>query len=178
MVLKLSDEQLVVFLRDEYLCLQTQYEDYDKRSLTIKGWVSTGALTALALAMNAAFPTSLVILLIVACVVLIAWYTETCWKMFQYGFADRIRIIEAFFREEREILIKDLRPFQIYHWWFKSYAQDMPIYAYEKNAGKKHRPKSFLRRFREVAFKQFVFWPYLPLLLICLLSFFYILYLR
>ena len=49
---KLTEDQLHSFLKDEYIFLQGQYEDYDKRSLTIKGWVSTGAVTALALALN------------------------------------------------------------------------------------------------------------------------------
>ena len=53
MVIKLPDDQRRGYLRDEYLFLQGQYEDYDKRSLTIKGWVSTGAIAALALAFKA-----------------------------------------------------------------------------------------------------------------------------
>jgi hypothetical protein len=173
---KIPEEQLITFFRDEYLLLQNQYEDYDKRSLAIKGWVTSGVVTALALSLNAQFPTSLFIALIVAFVILIAWYTETYWKLFQYGFADRIRIIEAYFRGEEDILIKDLKPFQIYHWWFKSYVADEPIYSYESLPGKKQRSRSVFRRFWIVAFKQFVFLPYLPLLFLCIVCVVYVIF--
>ena len=38
--------------RQSYLLLQNQYEDYDRRSMTIKGWVGSGAAAALALALS------------------------------------------------------------------------------------------------------------------------------
>jgi hypothetical protein len=46
--MELDETQRRNFLKDEYLLLQTQYESFDSRSLTIKGWTSTGALAALA----------------------------------------------------------------------------------------------------------------------------------
>ena len=45
----LTDDQRRNYLKEEYLFLQSQYEDYDKRSLQIKGWVSTGAAAGIAL---------------------------------------------------------------------------------------------------------------------------------
>jgi hypothetical protein len=34
------------YLKDEYLLLQDQYEDFDRRTLTIKSWIGTGAFAA------------------------------------------------------------------------------------------------------------------------------------
>ena len=44
--LMLKDEDLRTALKDEYLLLQNQYEDFDRRSLTIKGWFGGGAAAA------------------------------------------------------------------------------------------------------------------------------------
>ena len=41
------DQQDRGFLKDEYLKLQDLFEDFDRRSLTIKGWVSAGAAVAI-----------------------------------------------------------------------------------------------------------------------------------
>jgi hypothetical protein len=53
MAIEITEEQRHSDLKEEYFFLQGQYEDYDKRSLQIKGWVSAGALTALALGFQA-----------------------------------------------------------------------------------------------------------------------------
>jgi hypothetical protein len=153
------------FLKDEYLFLQAQYEDYDRRSLTIKSWVSTAAVTALALAFNSSYHQgSIAIAIMVAIAVGVVWYLEAYWKLFQYALSDRIRIIEAYFRDEREILVKGPPdPFQIYHWWYRSYAYDKPIFEYEK----KTRPRSHAHRLRRAAFQRFVMLPHLPLLIFC-----------
>jgi len=45
----MNNDQREQFLKDEYLKLQDQYEDYDRRALMIKGWVGAGAIAAVAL---------------------------------------------------------------------------------------------------------------------------------
>ena len=70
----ISDEQRRKDLTQEYLFIQGQYEDYDKRSLTIKGWVSSGAVAALALAFNSSYGNAVVVPVIVAVVVAIVWW--------------------------------------------------------------------------------------------------------
>ena len=50
MGLQLDEKERASYLKDEWLLLQNHYEDFDRRSLTIKGWVSTGATAGLAIA--------------------------------------------------------------------------------------------------------------------------------
>ena len=61
------------------------------------------------------------------------WYLEAKWKLFQYALSDRIRVIEAYFRDDPDILVREPVPFQIYSFWFRSYHRDEPIYEYERN---------------------------------------------
>jgi len=174
MVGEMGEDQRRGYLRDEYLFLQAQYEDYDKRSLTIKGWVSGGAVAALAFGFNAA---SVFVPVMVAVLVSVIWYLEAYWKLFQYALADRIRIIEAYFRNDPDILFKNPAPFQIYHWWFKSYGTDEPIYGYEGAIGNKaRRPQRHSVRLRKAALQRFVYLPYLPILALCALSFIFLLW--
>jgi hypothetical protein len=89
---------------------------------------------------------------------------EAYWKVFQSASADRIRIIEAYFRNDPDILIKDPDPFQIYHWWFKSYAYDKPIFPYELKDST--RPKTLSERLWRAALHSYVCLPYLPILVL------------
>jgi hypothetical protein len=171
MTIEMSEEQRRSYLKDEYLLLQNQYEDYDKRSLTIKGWISGGAAAALGLAFNSDKPAASFVPAIVAVIVLAVWYLEAYWKVFQYALGDRIRIIEAYFRGDPHILVKDPIPFQIYHWWYLSYSKDEPIYDYERT----RRPKSLSVRLREAALHRYVCLPYLPILVLCVASFIFLL---
>lgn len=168
MIDELSNEQYVNMLRDEYLLLQSQYEDYDKRSITIKGWVSSGAVAALAIGINSDADNAEAIPLITAIVVGLVWYLEAHWKLFQYALSDRIRVLEAHFRGDEDILFKNPPPFQIYRWWFKSYSGDEPIYDYERQHG---RPRRRTQRLILTAFQRFVFIPYLPIIAMALVSF-------
>ena len=94
--MELSDPERRAFLKDEYLLLQNQYEDFDRRSLTIKGWVASGAAAALAISFSTSYRLSILIPVFVSAIALVFWYLEAKWKLFQYALADRIRVIEAY----------------------------------------------------------------------------------
>lgn len=153
------------YLKEEYFKLQDQYEDYDRRALQIKGWIGGGTIAALALGLNTeAYQKG--ILFIISIVALCFWYLETKWKLFQYSLSDRIRIIEAHFRDDDQILVKfkNPKPLQIYHWWFKTYSNDEPIFTYEK----KNRPRSFAKRYLSAGLQTFVHLPYSLIIIICI----------
>lgn len=124
MAVTLTEEQKLVFLKDEYLFLQNQYEDFDRRSLTIKSWVASGSVAVLALSFNTPSRYALFLPLMVGSICIVFWYLEVYWKLFQYALRDRIRIIEAYFRNDLDILTKNPPPFQIYHSWFQSYVKE------------------------------------------------------
>jgi hypothetical protein len=166
MPIELDQKERSSFLKDEWVLLQNQYEDFDKRSLTIKGWVSTGAIAGLAIGFGAAVNHAYIIPIIVGAVTAAFWYLEVYWKMFQYALADRIRIIEAYFRNDPDILIKDPSPFQLYNWWFRTHVQDEPIYPYERS----FRPQRIYRRMRKVALQRFVCLPYALIIFISILA--------
>jgi uncharacterized membrane protein len=171
MTLELSQEQRLAFLKEEYLFLQSQYENYDSRSLTIKGWVTGGAGAALGFALDPSHKYGVLLLAFIFILVLVIWYLEACWKLFQYALTDRIRLIEAYFRSDPDILIKEPDPFQIYHWWFRSHSRDEPIYEYEKAPGRKNRrPRTYAARLRAAALQRFVCLPYLPIAAVCFAS--------
>lgn len=150
------------YLKDEYVLLQNLYEDYDRRSLTIKGWMSVASVAGIGLGFGE--HGSPRIWLVVAATALCIWYLEGRWKLFQHGLRDRIRILEAAFRGEADILVKDPAPFQIYSWWFKSTRYDTPIYPYETAT----RPRPFIWRLLTMMVQDFVFLPYLPIVAFCL----------
>jgi hypothetical protein len=140
--LELSETDRRAFLKDEYLLLQNQYEDFDRRSLTIKGWVASGAAAALAISFSTNYRLSVLIPVFVTVIALVFWYLEAKWKLFQYALADRIRVIEAYFRDDTNKPEANPAPFQVYHYWYKSYAKDEPIFEYERT----YRPKSLSAR--------------------------------
>ena len=151
------------FLRDEYLKLQDQYEDYDRRALQIKGWVSAAAIAGFALGVDANRQVENRTLLVISLFAFCFWYLEAAWKTFQYAISDRIRIIEAHFRGDLDIFVTDPKPFQIYYWWFQSYMHDQPIYPYEVGL----RPAKKHARFRSAAKQSFVHLPYSLIIAIC-----------
>jgi hypothetical protein len=167
---ELDEKEKRGFLRDEYLLLQSQYEDFDRRSLTIKGWAATGAIAGLALGFNGSTKFPSVVPIYVAIIAIVFWSIEASWKVFQYALNDRIRIIEAYFRGEQEILLKfkDPMPFQIYHSWFKAFNKDRPIYKYEETK----RPRSKMIRFARAARHPSVCLLYLVIVSLSLYSFY------
>jgi hypothetical protein len=165
----INDPELRGFLKDEYLLLQGQYEDFDRRTLTIKGWIGTGAFAALAVSFGSSNKYAYIIPVLVAILAGIFWYLEAYWKLFQQATADRIRIIEAYFREDAEIFEKNPVPFQAFHRFSLSYGPDEPIYEYEKK--EKGRPRSMSRRLGELAAQGFVCQPYLAIIVLGIGSF-------
>jgi hypothetical protein len=85
----LTDPEFRAFLKDEYLLLQDQYEDFDRRTLTIKGWIGTGAFAALAVAFSSSYKCAYILPLLVAILADIFWYLEAYWKLFQQASADQ-----------------------------------------------------------------------------------------
>jgi hypothetical protein len=131
-------------LRAEYAILQTQYEAFDGRALLIKSWSAPliGAVVGLGWKENS---YALIVAAIVAAMSL--WLLEAIWKSFQYCYTDRIKLIEAWFRGERQ---ENVAPFQIFSAWGEVWRRWF-----------KH-PKSWLPILRQ----PFVYLPYLPLVLL------------
>ena len=152
------------YLKEEYFKLQDQYEDYDRRALQIKGWIGAGAIAGIAIGLDDTKSGSGSIWILISILTACFWYLEAKWKVFQYSLADRIRVIEGFFRNEKEPTLDELRPLQIYNWWYKSYLEDKPIYEYEKE----HRPKPLIYRIAKAALHDYVMFPYLIIILVCL----------
>jgi hypothetical protein len=111
------DQQDRGFLKDEYLKLQDQYEDFDRRSLTIKGWVSAGAAIAIVTGLKADGRFAIPQWIAIASFALTFWYLEARWKQFQYALAGRIRELERYFRDGTP----EPKPLQIYQNWFDHY---------------------------------------------------------
>jgi hypothetical protein len=153
-------------LKEEYFKLQDLFEDFDNRALTIKGWVASGAIAALALAFGVSekfAPFAFYIPIFVATVTACVWGLETTWKIFQGGFAGRIRTIEAYFRDDPDRIDKTPKPLQIYHAWADAFHRDPPIYEYERA----HRPRNIVLRFLGEGLHPSVSVPYLPILVLC-----------
>lgn len=130
-------------LRDEWLLLQKQYEDFDQRALTLKG-LSTPLLGAgyAAGVKDGAETIVLATMMVAACL----WALETMWKMFQYSLTDRIKALEDYFRDPDSC--QDYKPFQVFTSWGQSFARDkMNWYLW-----------------RERSLLPFVMLPYAPML--------------
>jgi hypothetical protein len=164
----LIDLELRGFLKDEYLLLQDQYEDFDRRTLTIKGWIATGAVAALAISFGSSNKYSYLIPILVALLAAVFWYLEGYWRLFQEAIGDRIRVIEAYFRADREIFERNPDPFQIYHRFYLSFTYDQPLYDYEKKEG---RPRRRYKRIWKIALQPFVCLPYLVIVVLSLAVF-------
>ncbi len=160
---EIDDRERRSLLKDEYLLLQNHYEDFDRRSLTIKGWIAAGAVTALAISFGSSFRYAYMLPILVALLAAVFWYIEAYWKLFQSAIGDRIRIIEAYFRADPDILHdKEPVPFQAYNRFYRSYALDEALYAYEKDQD--GRPRKRSKRLRQLARHSFVCQPYVTII--------------
>lgn len=162
------EDRSLGFLKDEYILLQNMYEDFDRRSLQIKGWMTAATVAAFALGFDAGKNKDGTVWVVVAALALCIWYLEARWKMFQGALRDRIRILEAHFRNEPDIIEKNPFPFQIHNWWFRSSKYDLPIYPYEKTT----RPRPLTWRVVRAMGQDFVCLPYLPIIAIALYAYF------
>ncbi|MCV6620948.1 MAG: hypothetical protein OIF51_04260, partial [Cellvibrionaceae bacterium] len=156
------------YLKEEYFKLQDQYEQYDNRALQIKGWIAAGAIAGIAIGFEDGKSADGMLWVIIAVLSACFWYLETKWKQFQYALGDRIQVLEAYFRGDQEIIIKDPEPLQIYNWWFKSYANDEPIYPYERE----FRPRKKLVRLWVAGMQPFVMLPYSLIIAVCIVLLF------
>ena len=98
-------------LKAEYLLIQSQYEAYDQRALSLKAL--SAPLLGAGLAVGAKGDGRGVIdatLLVAGSL----WLLEAVWKGFQFSFEDRIKLLESWFRGEGR---EDEPPFQIYTAW-------------------------------------------------------------
>jgi hypothetical protein len=104
------DPRLRDDLKAEYLQLQTNYENFDGRILTIKSWGSL--LTAGGLAVGYK-EGAIGVLLVTIATALYLWFLEARWKTLQYCYADRIKLLESYFLGQAQ----EVKPFQIFSAW-------------------------------------------------------------
>ena len=101
-------------LEKEYFHIQSEIENFDEKSLTIKAWSVT---LAGAIAGSSAFTDNKMVILFAAIVSLMFWFIDGAWKTFQYANYRRIVEIEDFMRGE----INDIVNLQIAKSWNTSY---------------------------------------------------------
>jgi len=111
-------------LKAEYLLIQGQYEDFDKRALSLKALATPLLGAGLAAGIK---EHSAAILAATIGVALTLWLLETIWKSFQYSFVPRIEALESWFRGEGA---EDaIQPFQIYTEWNRSWSGTLSRYG-------------------------------------------------
>jgi len=107
--------KLADLFKDEYIMLQTVYEDMDGKGLTIKNWAITVALAIIG--------TSLLndkknLLWLAFAASFVFWYLEAYWRGLSHFFAVRIQDIETAIQNgtwEKEL------PLQVYSTWTREY---------------------------------------------------------
>jgi hypothetical protein len=155
-----NDRDRSDLLKAEYLLLQNHYEDFDKRTLTIKGWIAAGATAALAIPFGNNSKHAYFVPISIMIIAASFWYLEAHWKVFQDAIGDRIRIIEAYFRANSDILDRNPFPFQAYYQFSISYEDDKPIYRKVSGQPEEERGRSKYRRLAKKASESYVFMPY------------------
>ncbi|HLO16961.1 MAG TPA: hypothetical protein VK206_19150 [Anaerolineales bacterium] len=111
----MNPDKLADLLKDEYIMLQTLYEDMDSKGLTIKNWAIT---VALAIIGTSILRDNKNLLWLAFAASFVFWYLEAYWRGLSHFFAVRIQNIEAALRNgtwEKEI------PLQVYSTWSKEY---------------------------------------------------------
>jgi hypothetical protein len=104
-------------LKSEYIMLEGFYEDIDRRCFTIKSWSITVAVGAIGAGLIYGKEVLLWVALVSA---LVFWYIEAKWRGLSYFFANRIKQIEASFRDGS---FKKLTPLQVYSEWSKEFEE-------------------------------------------------------
>lgn len=106
---------LAGLLKDEYVMLQTLYEDMDSKGLTIKNWAITVALAVIGASI---LNEEKNLLWLAFAASFVFWYLEGYWRGLSHFFAVRIQNIEAALRNgtwEKEV------PLQVYSTWTEEY---------------------------------------------------------
>lgn len=142
-----GDADLRKELQAEYAILQAQYEDFDKRVLSLKG-LATPLLGAGIVA--GVSNDSQLLVLATAIVAATLWVLEVIWKVFQYCHVPRMEIIEKWFRGEINGVIA---PFQIYESWSFTW---------------RRKWKNDRARMLRIAATPFASLPYLPIIVAAL----------
>jgi len=111
----MNPDKLAELLKDEYIMLQTMYEDMDSKGLTIKNWAITVALAILG---TAVLRDQKNLLWLAAGTSLMFWYLEAYWRGLSHFFAVRIQDIEKAMQTgtwEKEL------PLQVYSTWSREF---------------------------------------------------------
>lgn len=140
-----SDENL----RAEYLLIQTQYEAFDQRALSLKALATPLLGAGIAVGIKEESPA---ILGATALIALSLWLLEAIWKSFQYCLSDRIKLLEGWHRGEGP---DNIPAFQIFSSWGEAWRRHY------------RHPTSWLR----ILLLPFVCLPYVPILLAALLGY-------
>lgn len=102
-------------LKDEYILLQTLYEDMDSKGLTIKNWAIT---VALAIIGTSILNDKRNLLWLAFAASFMFWYLEAYWRGLSHFFAVRIQDIETALQDgtwETEL------PLQVYSTWSREF---------------------------------------------------------
>lgn len=107
--------KLADLLKDEYIMLQTLYEDMDGKGLTIKNWAIT---VALAIIGTSFLNDKKNLLWLAFAASFVFWYLEAYWRGLSHFFAVRIQDIETAIQKgtwEKEL------PLQVYSTWSREF---------------------------------------------------------
>lgn len=141
----MNSDDRVFLLKDEYLFLEQDYEDIDKKCLNIKGW----NVTLVAVLIVAGFEFSGILFVVGAFASFVFWYIEAYYRGLTFFIKIRIKMIETAFRTNGDL---SLTPFQLYSTWEKKF--------YECGS-----------QTTNYFFKSHVFLPHLFITIICLIFF-------
>lgn len=111
----MNEEKRADLLKDEYIMLQTAYEDMDAKGLTIKNWAIT---VSLAIIGTSYLNDNKSLLWLALAASFVFWYLEAYWRGLSHFFAVRIQEIEKAIQTGN--LKKEL-PLQVYSSWSKEY---------------------------------------------------------
>lgn len=142
------NEKLADNLKSEYLALQSHYEGFDTRIISIKTWGTALFAGAIVVGVKEDSPLILILTTFASGVI---WWLEARWKTFQYCYTDRIKEIEAWFRNPEAT---DIAPFQIFTAWGVVW----------------NRHFKTRKALLTVALQPFVLIPYLPTLAISMIA--------
>ena len=107
--------KLADLFKDEYIMLQTVYEDMDGKGLTIKNWAITVALAIIGASL---LTENKNLLWLAFAASFVFWYLEAYWRGLSHFFAVRIQDIEIAIQNgtwEKEL------PLQVYSTWTREY---------------------------------------------------------